>query len=874
MTGGRTPDTSIEEVRVLHVDDDPDFLELARTFLKREDDRFTIETTTGASDGQAKLLDGDFDCVISDYEMPKTDGLEFLQTVREDYPDLPFILYTGKGSEEVASDAISAGVTEYLQKESGTGQYTVLANRVRNAVEKYRTQVELADREKRLDLFFEQSPLGVIRWDECFDVARVNDAAEEILGYPEAELAGESWERIVPESDQEMVGEVVSNLLADKGGYHSINENVRRDGERIICEWHNRVVTDETGAVVAIFSQFQDITDRRERQRDLEETKRRLELALEATDTGVWEWDLQTDEVVWNSTLERVMEFDPGDFDGTLDAFIELVHPEDLPKVQDELDEAINTDSTYQTEFRMIDNQGDVRWVAVRGRLVDDGDSERMVGVHQDITERKELESELAVKAEQYRTLVENLPDGGVFLYNEALECVRAGGAGLTDIGLTPADVEGERPSDRYPAELAEEIEANLRSTFDGNRKIFEQSYNGRHYQIRTLPVRDATGTITQVMAVSIEITERKEHERKLTALHDVAADLDTIDSVDRICERTIEASETILEFDLSAIDIEQQGQLEKRAASTELPADRLTTMSTDEGIAGKTYRTNESFLIDEIADHEVATSQGQYESAISVPIGDHGVFQAVAKREGAFSESDRALAELLVSHTDSALSRVKREQQLKEQNDRLEEFVSIVSHDLRSPLTTARGRLELAQLDDDDAHLEDATNAVDRSLTLIEDLLRLAREGEQLGRTEPIDLATTVNESWRTVETAAADLCIETDRTIQADRSRFKQLFENLFRNAIDHGGPDVTVTVGDLDDGFYVADDGPGIPENQREHVFEAGHSSVDNSTGFGLHIVEKIAVAHGWDVAVTESSGGGTRIEFTNVESRPAS
>jgi len=122
---------------------------MAATFLERADDRFAIEPVTSASGGLDRLAGGEFDCVISDYDMPDRDGIEFLESVREEYPDLPFILYTGKGSEEVASDAISAGATDYLQKQSDTSQYTVLANRITNAVEQYRSNRERRRRRER-----------------------------------------------------------------------------------------------------------------------------------------------------------------------------------------------------------------------------------------------------------------------------------------------------------------------------------------------------------------------------------------------------------------------------------------------------------------------------------------------------------------------------------------------------------------------------------------------------------------------------------------------------------------------------------------------------------------------------------------------------
>jgi len=151
----------------------------------------------------------------------------------------------------------------------------------------------------------------------------------------------------------------------------------------------------------------------------------------------------------------------------------------------------------------------------------------------------------------------------------------------------------------------------------------------------------------------------------------------------------------------------------------------------------------------------------------------------------------------------------------------------------------------------------------------LIADLLALAREGEDVSETELVDVASLAETCWRNVATDDAALVTEIDRRIRADESRLRQLVENLIRNAIAHGGADVTMTVGGLDDGFYVEDDGPGIPEEERDDVFEAGYSTTERGTGFGLNIVERVAHAHGWETRVTEGNAGGARIEITGVE-----
>ena len=214
-----------------------------------------------------------------------------------------------------------------------------------------------------------------------------------------------------------------------------------------------------------------------------------------------------------------------------------------------------------------------------------------------------------------------------------------------------------------------------------------------------------------------------------------------------------------------------------------------------------------------------------------------------------------------------------EREAALKRQNERLDEFAGIVSHDLRNPLNVAQGRVDLAAKarDGDDEHLATAADALDRIETIVDHTLTLAREGESVGDPEAVSLAAVAADSWDTVDTDAAAMEIETDGEVRADPDRLRNLFENLIRNAVEHAGDDITIRVGDLPDGFYVEDDGPGIPEAIRDDLFEPGESGVDGNTGFGLAIVHEIATAHGWDVSGTEAETGGARFEIRGVTRR---
>lgn len=229
----------------------------------------------------------------------------------------------------------------------------------------------------------------------------------------------------------------------------------------------------------------------------------------------------------------------------------------------------------------------------------------------------------------------------------------------------------------------------------------------------------------------------------------------------------------------------------------------------------------------------------------------------------------DESFRDVLVVLRDIS-ERKKHEQKLQSENERLEEFASVVSHDLRNPLNVAKGHLTLAREEFDGEHLASATDALDRMEAIVRDTLALAQQGQTVGTLERVALATVAEQCWQNVETADAALSVDDEMAISADPERLRNLFENLFRNAVEHGAGAVTVRVGSLETaGFYVEDDGFGISEGEREKVFEPGHSTVEAGTGFGLAIVRRIAEAHGWDAAVTESRGGGARFEITGVE-----
>ncbi|RDI72308.1 ATP-binding protein [Halopelagius longus] len=320
------------------------------------------------------------------------------------------------------------------------------------------------------------------------------------------------------------------------------------------------------------------------------------------------------------------------------------------------------------------------------------------------------------------------------------------------------------------------------------------------------------------------------------------------------------------------------------------------------QGAGGRAIKTGEIQCIPDVfADPTMEPWWEQFEargveSLAVVPISDddsvYGFVSIYADRQNVFDEREReVLSELgeTIGHAVASIETherlAERERELERQNERLEEFAGVVSHDLRNPLNVAEGFLELAREEGDEQHFARVEDALGRMDELIEDLLTLARQGAAVDAFDDVPLADVVEAAWETAGSSAATLRIADELgTVACDQSRLRELLENLFGNSVEHGstssrpgaddsvehaGPEVTVTVRRTDAGFAVEDDGPGIPADERETVFEAGHSTNAEGTGFGLNIVRSVAEAHGWSVSLGESPDGGVRFEFSGVE-----
>ncbi|GGN97757.1 hybrid sensor histidine kinase/response regulator [Haloarcula pellucida] len=838
------------EIRVLHVDDEPEFGDVAAMHLERVDGGIDVVSERDARAALGRLRSEPFDCVVSDHDMPNMNGLEFLKAVREEFPELPFILFTGKGNEEIASDAISAGVTEYLQKDVGTDQYAVLANRIRRAVGENRAKAALEESERQLSTLISNLPGMVYRarnepeWPMEF----VSDGVEELVGYaPETVESGEvTWGDLIEETETDHLWERVQTCLAADEPFEVTYKVETADGEtRWLWERGRLVGTDDEG--VELLEGFvTDITARKERERELEQTRQFTETLVDAIDDVFYLVSPDGELLRWNDTVLDVTGYSEEEIASmhALDLFPEAYHDVLLDRLEETAAEGHTT-----VELPIQTKDGELIPHEFRGSRIEDpyGEVLGVAGIARDVTDSKTRKRKL----EQYETLVENVGDAMYVL--DADGTIRMANDAMVDhLGYEREEIIGTEPTKFMPPEDVEtgnDIIERLLSDPDRTWATFEMHTidadgNRTVNEDKVAPLVDDDGEFVGSVGVIRDITERTERERELERYETIVEAVDdpvyTLDD-DGVFTFVNEAIEPMTGY-----------------SPEELVGEHIGVVMTDEGLERGEQ------IIQDLLDDDDANS-GTLEMDIVTRDG-----------ERIPSENNMALLPAPDGEFAGTAGVIRDIAERKEREERLAEFASVVSHDLRNPLNVVQGRLTLAEETGDIDHLGDAAGAADRMERLIEDLLSLARQGETVGTTEQVDLRTTAEQAWANVDTGGATLDCAATTTVEADPARLRELLENLFRNSVEHGADtgsetaDLTVTVDTMADGastagFVVADDGRGIPPATREKIFERGYTSSNHGTGFGLAIVEDIATAHGWSVEATESATGGARFEF---------
>jgi PAS domain S-box-containing protein len=858
------PGPEAESIRVLLVEDDDALADLTKTYLEREDDAFEVATEPAAEPALDSLPDRDVDCIVSDYDMPGKNGVAFLEAVREEYPELPFILFTGKGSEEVASEAISAGATDYLQKGTGTDQYAVLANRVRNAAEKRRSQQALREEKHLLEQVLATTP-GSVVFDTDGTVASATDRAKATLGLTDATLpADPDWAFTTMDGDPLAAADHPARRVARTGQpLHGERLAVQfPDGWEKYLVLHCAPLFGDDGDVDRVVASFTDITDRVRRQREIE----RVQTVVEAVGDPVYTLDADAKFTFVNEAFEELTGRDSEELLGEHCSVV--MTEDDIAAGQRVIEDLLDgDDDTGIVEMSGENWAADVDHIETHIALLPhETEFQGTAGVVRDVTDRKRRERKLRESEEKYSTVVEEASDGVFIAQDGRLEFANPEGARFLD--TDPEAVEGTPVGDWIAPEDRDTVLERLSRRLNGENPERRYEFNALTVDGDRVPVEFTASIITYegdpaVLAICRDVSDRRERARERRQYETIV--------------ETAPDAVFIVDEDANYVSGNEQA-----ARLTGLDVAELETTSVpglvERGIFDPEVVPRYQETVSDLLADDTGGDKGKFEFHVT-PAGsdDTRVVEchlALRPHDDEFRGSIGVLRDV----TD----RNRREHELETQNERLDEFASVVSHDLRSPLNVATGWLEQYRLAGNEDALDNVEDSLARMDDIITELLALARDGGSDRDAEPVSLQVAAISAWDTVETGDAHIGIDAENcSVEAVPGRLQELFENLFRNAVEHAATTpsrvdqsfrdddvpVVVQVGELDDGdgFYVEDDGPGIPESDRDTVFEMGHTTSEDGTGFGLAIVENIADDHDWDVAVTESDDGGARFEF---------
>ena len=330
---------------------------------------------------------------------------------------------------------------------------------------------------------------------------------------------------------------------------------------------------------------------------------------------------------------------------------------------------------------------------------------------------------------------------------------------------------------------------------------------------------------------------------------------------------RELERYETIVETvndGIFVVDEDNQFILVNDAYTELVGYDREELISSPTSlVVDDIERLADEYQADRMADD---TEPGTYESALETVSGEQIEAEATVASLPKQEDADHDRVGVVRDITE----RNKREQRLKQQNERLDRFASLIAHELRNPVSIGQIYSQQLPQEANPEAMDYVTEAFDRIENMIDVLLVVARGQEAISESTSVQLRDVAQGAWDEVKAPDATLEVTTDQTIEADDTYLRHLFRNLFENAIDHGGGDVTVTVGDLPTGFYVADNGSGIPADDREAIFESGYTTASSHGGMGLGLtfVTEMAKVYEWTYSVTESEAGGAQFEFENV------
>ncbi|WAC05592.1 MAG: PAS domain S-box protein [Methanoregula sp.] len=395
-------------ISVLYIDDEPALLDISRRFLQRSGD-LAVDVTPSAISALELIKTKPFDAIVSDYQMPEMDGIALLKEIRSRNPDLPFILFTGKGREEVVIEAINNGADFYLQKGGDpTSQFVELEHKVKQAVRRRKAEAALQESEQRFRGIAERSSDLVMILNEHGVVTYVSPSVHAILGYLPQDVIGYTFdEQVMPKED---VAKIQRNFSKNREGVptEKISFSVRKkDGDFAVLEGQGIPIL-ENGTFYGIQVVLYDITERMRAEQALKESESRYRAMFENTGTAMVIIEEDTTVSLANTEFLRLTGYSQEDIEKKK-SWTEFVVQDDLDRMlaQHKLRREDPKSALRHYEFRLISKTGDVRTILLNIDMIPG--TKKSIASLIDLTDRSQVETELKVKSDEISTAYEQL---------------------------------------------------------------------------------------------------------------------------------------------------------------------------------------------------------------------------------------------------------------------------------------------------------------------------------------------------------------------------------------------------------------------------------------------------------------------------------